>query len=366
MPLAFVGWVSFRTVPFLITVGNVLGNQYSISQSSNVTVPVTVKKAISSAATPANLSRVFEWTYPTQTEYGFAVGNCTSAVNGTACQVNGTQNVTLVVPAGGWSSGWHNLYLEFVSPTGGSKLQADNSAWFNAVQAYDGYFSNYDEGGQWKYNFDFNDNLTIRLYVQNSNYVPQNVNTTKVEMSEDGDSCWSESCKTYANYSYAVLNGSGGNEIRGNGTIRIIKPSGSWRRGQHSIKATIQGSAGSAVIKTGYLYVRDTALPNITIVSPQNGEVTNTTSFLLNVTANEDVRCTAIMWNYDLFSQSYCGAGNITSAACNNTRFNGSTRYDATVAYSYTPQKTHAYSISVAGLTNQDYTIRTDCNDVDW
>ncbi|MEK6837733.1 MAG: hypothetical protein AABX69_03720, partial [Nanoarchaeota archaeon] len=349
--------------PYSISIGSVQ-SQNSVSQTSNVTVPVTVTKATSGEATPANLSRAFEWAYPTQTEYGFAVGNCTSAVNGTACQVSGTQNVTLIPPSGGWPSGSHFIYLEFVSPNGANKVQADNSAWFNAVQAYEGYFSNQDEGGTWKYYFGFGENISIKLFVYNSNYIPQEVNITKVEMSEDGDSCWSEYCKIYANYSYKV-NGTGGTGINGNGTFRIIN-SGTWKRGQHSIKATIQGSAGSAVIKTGYVHVRDISLPNITVVSPQNGELINTTSFLSNVTANEDVTCSAVMWNYDAFSQSYCGAGNITSGACNNTRFNGSTYYSEIILTSYTPQKVHAHNIGVTGLTNQDYSIRTQCNDVDW
>ncbi|MEK6854438.1 MAG: hypothetical protein AABX60_03815, partial [Nanoarchaeota archaeon] len=219
-------------------------------------------------------------------------------------------------------------------------------------------------GGTWKYYFGFGENISIKLFVYNSNYIPQEVNITKVEMSEDGDSCWSEYCKIYANYSYKV-NGTGGTGINGNGTFRIIN-SGTWKRGQHSIKATIQGSAGSAVIKTGYVHVRDISLPNITVVSPQNGELINTTSFLSNVTANEDVTCSAVMWNYDAFSQSYCGAGNITSGACNNTRFNGSTYYSEIILTSYTPQKVHAHNIGVTGLTNQDYSIRTQCNDVDW
>ncbi|MBI2141619.1 hypothetical protein HYU16_04330 [Candidatus Woesearchaeota archaeon] len=363
------GWVSFRAVPFSITVGSVFGNQYAISQSGNVTVPVTVRKAITNAATPANLSRVYEWTYPTQTEYGFAVGNCTSAANGTACQVNGTQNVTLVVPGSGWSSGWHYLYLEFVSPTGGSKLQADNSAWFNAVQAYDGYFSNWDEGGQYKYYFGFDENLTIRLFARNLNYIPQNVNVTKVEMSEDGDSCWSESCKTYSNHSYVILNGSGGNEIRGNGTIRIVKPSGSWKRGQHSIKATVQGSAGSAVIKGGYVYVKDTVLPNVTMVSPQVGAVVNATTFLFNATTNENSRCSVTLANYDHFLLMYCSGIN-GSAACNSSRFNGSTFYYKQVNYAsgevFTGGKTHHYTFNVAGLANQDYGLLADCYDIDW
>ncbi|MBI2550138.1 hypothetical protein HYV83_03065 [Candidatus Woesearchaeota archaeon] len=366
------GWVSFRSVPYSISIGSVQ-SQNSVSQTSNATVPVTVTKATSGVPTPANLSRAFEWTYPTQTEYGFAVGNCTSAVNGTACQVSGAQNVTLIPPSGGWPSGYHYIYLEFVSPSGANKVQADNSAWFNAVQAYDGYFSNWDEGGQWKYYFGFNENITILIYVRNSNYIPQNVNITKVEMSEDGDNCWSEYCRVYSNYSYQVLNGSGGTGIAGNGTIRIVKPAAQWKRGQHSIKATIQGSAGNAVIKTGYVYVKDTALPNVTIVSPQNGQVINTSTFLFNATTNEDARCGAILTNYDQFLSSFCGGGsNITTGqACNSTRFNGSTYYYLFVDYPpfggmSTGGRVHHYSFNTAGLVNQDYGIKANCYDVDW
>ncbi|MBI2142819.1 hypothetical protein HYU20_00565, partial [Candidatus Woesearchaeota archaeon] len=368
------GWISFRAVPFSITI-DAIPNQYSFTQTSNVTVNVTVKKSASGGATPANLTRAFEYTYPTQTEYGFTVGGCTSSANGNACQVNGKQNITLVAPSGGWSAGWHYINLEFVAPGGGSKTQADGSAWFNAVQAYDGYFNNVDEGGlSYKYYFGFNDNITIKIIVRNSNYVPQQVNITQVEMSEDGDSCWYEGCKAYGNYSYNVLNGSGGNEIKGNGTIRILLNSSQWKRGQHSIKATVSGSAGTAVIKTGYVHVKDTAAINATIVSPENGQVINATTFLFNATTNKDARCYLTLVNYDQFSNWYCysgNSGNASTKGCNSTRFNGSTAYYQGVSSPpwgsmNTGGQVHHYNFNTEGWTNQDYGIKMWCNDADW
>ncbi|MBI2176581.1 hypothetical protein HYU40_04540 [Candidatus Woesearchaeota archaeon] len=372
------GWISFRAVPFSISVA-AIPNQYSFSQTSNVTVNVTVTKSATGAVATANLSRAFESTWPTQTEYGFAVGSCTSASNGNACQVTGTQNITLIAPSGGWPAGWHYINLEFFPAAGGSKTQADGSAWFNAVQAYDGNFNNVDDGGlNYKYYFGLSENITIRLIVRNSNYVPQQVNITAVEMSEDGDSCWYESCKAYGNYSYNVLNGSGGNEIKGNGTIRILLNSSQWKRGQHSIRATIQGSAGNAVIKTGYVHVKDTSAPNVTIVSPQLGQVINATSLLFNATSNENVICSLTVLNYDTFSQWYCGGAggsgngtNSTEPSCNSTRFNGSTYYYQNINYPpWGPMNTgglvHHYNISTAGWANQDYGIAAWCNDADW
>ncbi|MBI3037201.1 hypothetical protein HYY73_05645 [Candidatus Woesearchaeota archaeon] len=366
------GWISFRAVPFSITVDSV-PNQYSFTQTSNVTVNVTVKKSASGAATPANLTRAFEYTYPTQTEYAFAVGKCTSTSNGSACQVNGKQNITLVAPSGGWPAGWHYIYLEFTPAAGGSKTQADNSVWFNAVQAYDGYFNNVDEGGYYyKYYFGLAENLTIKIIVRNSNYVPQNVNVTKVEVSEDGDTCWSEYCKTYGNYSYVVQNGTGGTGIAGNGTIRITKPATGWKRGPHSIRATVEGSAGNAVIKTGYAYMKDISVPNITIISPTNGLVITNTTFLFNATSNENVVCYLNIVDFDRFSNWYCGSGaNSTDAACNSSRFNGSTQHYTWVYYPpwgsmNTGGMVHHYSVNTEGWTNQDYGIYTFCSDSDW
>lgn len=368
------GWVSFRALPFSITVSNI-PNQYSFSQASNATVNVTVIKSTTGQATTANLTRAFESTWPSQTEYGFAVGSCTSAANGNACQVTGTQNVTLVAPSGGWPAGWHYINLEFTPANGGSKTQADNSAWFNAVQAYDGYFSNVDEGGiYYKYTFGLGENITIRIIVRNTNYAPQQVNITQVEMSEDGDSCWSEYCKSYGNYSYQVLNGSGGNEIKGNGTIRILKPAAAWKRGQHSIRATVQGSAGNAVIKAGYTYVKDTSAINVTMVLPQNGQVINASSFLFNATTNKDAKCSLTLLNYDQFSNWYCysgSSGNASTAGCNSTRFNGTTAYYQGVNYPpwggmNTGGLIHHYNFSTEGWTNQDYGIKVWCNDADW
>ncbi|MBI2145282.1 hypothetical protein HYU18_03065 [Candidatus Woesearchaeota archaeon] len=367
------GWVSFRAVPFSITIGNV-GNQYSFSQSSNVTVAVNVNKSVDKSAATANLTRAYESTYPTNTEYGFTIGNCTSALNGTACQVTGTQNVTIIAPSGGWPSGWHYINLEFTPSAGGSKTQADGSAWFNAVQVYDGNFNNVDDGGlNYKYYFGLSENITIRIVVRDSSYVPQVVNITKVEMSEDGDSCSSESCKTYGNYSYNVLNGSGGNEIKGNGTIRVLLNTTQWKRGQHSIRTTIQGPSGSAVIRTGYAYVKDTSALSVTLVSPQNGQVITATSFLFNATTNKDARCTPTFMNYDLFSRGYCGGSNssATAAACNNTRFNGSTDYYQNVNYPpwgsmNTGGTMHYYNFSTENMVNQDYGISLWCSDADW
>ena len=361
------GWVSFRSIPFVVTLGSV-ANQYSFPQTSNATVQASITKAINGAATAANLSRVFESTYPTQTTYDFAIGNCTST-NSATCLVNGTQNVTLIAPSGGWGSGYHYLYLELVSTDGTNKLQADNNVWFNAVQAYDGSFNNYNESGQWKYYFGFAENLTVGINVRNTNYVPQNVNITKVEMSEDGDNCSYEGCKNYTSYTYLV-NGSGGNEMRGNATIRIPNSgSNNWKRGQHSIKATIQGSAGSAVIKTGYVWVKDIAAPDVTIVSPQYGQVINATSFLFNATTTKDSKCSVSLLNYDQFSMSYCW--NNTATECNSTRFNGSTDYNRYVKYPpygsmNTGGKVHYYNFSTTDTPKQDYGIVVWCNDADW
>ncbi len=359
------GWVSFRSVPFVVTLGSV-ANQYGTSQANNVTVQATLRTAVSNALTTANLTRVFENTYPSVTTYGFAVDNCTSTSSAN-CWVNQTKNITLIAPSGGWGSGYHYLYLEFVSTDGSSKVTSDNTVWFNAIQAYDGYFSNYDEGGFWKYNYGFGENLTIRLYVRNANYAPQNANITNVEVSEDGDTCWVESCRNYTSYAYNVLNGSGGNEVRGNGTIRIITPGRDWKRGPHSIKATVSGPAGTAVIKGGYIYVRDTAVPTVTINSPTNRQAINQTSFIFNLSGNEPIRCSSnYIYNYDSFAQSYCMPGdNATVPACNSTGLNGSTAY-----FNYIPINTealnHVLTIDATSWQNQDYAIVAFCYDVDW
>ncbi len=364
------GWVSFRTVPFSVSIGSI-DNRYSIPQSSNVTFPVTVTRAVSGANSTANVSRAYEWVWPTQTEYNFSVGSCSSS-SGTICQINGTQNITLIAPSGGWPSGWHYIDIDFMSADGSNKIKADGSAWFNAVQAYDGYFSTYDANGNWKYYFDFADNITITIYVRNSNYIPQVVNITKVEMSEDGDSCWSESCKSYTNYSYTILNGSGGTGIAGNGTIKIANNGTRWKRGQHSIKATISGSSGTAVIKTGYIWVKDNSVPNITIAAPLTGATITQSSFLISATSSENALCSLHMFNYDQFHNNNCGSTNTSNdASCNNTRFNGSTSYSRYISYPpyggmTTGGTSHSYTFSTSGLAIQDYGLKLACYDVDW
>jgi hypothetical protein len=367
------GWISFRSVPFDVSVGT-FTNRDSVTSTDNATTPFTVTKSVSGANTTANVSRVFEETWPTQTEYNFSVGTCTSAVNTTACQVNGTDNVTFIPPSSGWAAGWHYVFVEFTNEDGSKRITTSPSVWFKSVQAYNGYFSNYDESGVYKYYHTFDENVSISIRVQDSAYVPQQVNITKVEMSEDGDSCWSEYCKTYVNHTYVVLNGSGGNEIKGNGTIKIVKPAANWTRGQHSIKATVEGPDGSAVIKTGYVWMKDTSPLSSTIVMPQLNDTINATSFLFNATTNKDAKCSLSAYNYDWFANWYCydGVGNVSTQACNSTyAFNGSTNYYQGASQPpwgdmNTGGKIHHYNFSTAGWTNQDYGIIMWCNDADW
>ncbi|MBI4177715.1 MAG: hypothetical protein HY516_05125 [Candidatus Aenigmarchaeota archaeon] len=372
-------WLSFRAMPFLISVGTPY-SQNSISSAQNVTIPVTITSSRNSSAASGNISRISEWVWPSQTSYGFTVGNCSSTTSG-SCKITGTQNVTLHVPAGGWSEGWHYMDMEFTPPDDKSSRISSGSTWFRVSQSYTGSFSNYDENNVWKYYIGFSENVSLRVQATDANYVGREVNITKVEYAESGSSCWSDYCRTYVDASWQVVNANPNkpNETSAAGSVvRIIAPSGGWQRGDHIVRVNVVGPLGSATLKSGYFWVKDTSGPNVTIASPLFNVTINVSSFLFNVTTTEDSTCSFNIVNYDSYNSWYCGGSNAStvynplySHTCNTTTFKGSSYYSVYASrWSDSNFQTdgirHSFNFSTAGMPAQHYGAYLWCSDVDW
>jgi len=406
-----VGWLSFRTNPFQISWGNIVGGN-NVLTSSDITIPVSITKYSSGENVTGNLSSVYQWRYDnymsTKQEYVFSVGNCYSNVSG-QCSVNGTQNITLYAPNGGWKSGYNYLYTEWKKPNDANSLIEDwGGIYFNGKEPYNGYYSNSDVNGLWKYYFNSSENITIKLYVRNSTYDAINVNVTDIQYAFSGDNCWDESCRTYTSASsWSLVGGSTEVGNDGNAILNIQFPSINWSRGYYYIKTTVSGNGGTSTIPGGYVYVKDMVSPNVTISSPTINQSITGANFSVNITTNEDANCYITMLNYDSFYSWYCANWNGTNNsangtlspilvnACNITKydFNGSTYHYQYLSKTYysvssgsnydywwqsgttglvTDAKVHGFVFNTTNqatgnnLTSQDYGIVVSCYDEDW
>ncbi|MBS3158984.1 hypothetical protein J4206_06885 [Candidatus Woesearchaeota archaeon] len=253
------GWLSFRTLPFSVSWGSILGGT-NIRKTSNFSVPVTLTRPTSGANTTGNLTRIYQQRYDTTPsylqEYVFSVGSCFSNVTST-CNVNGTKTVTIYPPSSGWKDGYNYLQAEWTDASDAtSKVKDYNGVWFNGADAYTGWWNNVDENGNWKYYFGFGDNLSIKLFVNDvSTNLGASVNILSVEYSTPSSSCWDDSCRTYNTATYSVV-GQSGSQISSSATIRIVKPSANWTRGNIAIRASVNGTRGSTTIKNGNLRIR--------------------------------------------------------------------------------------------------------------
>ncbi len=401
-------WASFRVLSVAVSVGSIT-NQYSISKTQNITIPVTVTKSSTGGGTLGNLTRVYEWGWPYVIEHNFTVGTCKSWVTGT-CMINSTpaggsngtsaQNVNVVVPSGSWSEGSHSLNLEFTTATDKSQKIDSGYAWFTVTTPYVAYWYNEDINASYKYYFSDSENITFRMQLMNSTYQcgGARVNVSKVEVSYSGSSCWSDYCRKYNAYSFVIVNQTaswitaptvGGNEINCSERrlIRILHNGTNWEKGSYYIRVTINGSQGEATMKTGYFGVKDTNAPNATLQTPVFNSTVNG-SLYVNVTTSETANCYVYLMNYDQFASYYCYDQKSTNGtvdtmtvdyrACNSANFNGTQYYYAYASKWYTDggqpgysfntdslQTTFNFSISKLPKT-QDYAINIWCYDSDW
>lgn len=381
------GWLSFRTVPFQVNWG--AGGTKSTNQ--NVIVSASLTKPSTGANTTGNLTKLYQWRYDnyksTREEYIFKVGNCYSNVSG-QCTVNGTTNITIYAPSGGWRVGYNYIQGEWTKDTDSSvSVQDWSGIYFEGREAYNGYFDNTDIDNRYKYSFAINENITIKVTVRNSSYNAISTTITNVQYSSPSETCGGEYCRSYTDATFAPTT----TNSNGYAILDIKVPSSNWSKGYYYIKAAISGSAGTATITGGNVRVKDTTAPNITITTPT---INATYNWIVPfaVTTPKDAQCNVGVENYNLFSNWNCGDWNSTNAtsytkiACNTTKynFNGSTYYTEYVSNNYrttydgvnstytyattitTGGKSHTYTFNTTNWTNQDYGINIGCYDADY
>ena len=395
------GWLSFRSVPFRTQWGSIVGGS-SKQTNANVQIPVNVTSYNTGQNTSGNLSSVYQWRYDnyrsTREDYVFSVGSCYSNVSG-QCTVNGNQTVTVYAPSTGWKVGYNYLYTMWNKQNDASSSIEDWSGiYFDGREAYNGYFLSSDTNGNYKYDFSLNENLTVKIYVRDSNYDAININITSVSYAVQTGSCTSDWCRTYNTATWSLVGG-GVQTSNGNAIIRVHAPAGGWTtKGNYYIKATISGSSGSATIldSNGISRVKDTNAPNITVSLPANNDTLTGRNVSFSWTTTENSQCNLYIANFNSFNLSYCsGALNSTNGtttqqtinACNSTKYGyvgvynysiyaSSNYYSAWDGTNYTWSSgsiglstggtTHIYVVNTTLWPAQHYGTHITCSDEDW
>ena len=321
-----IGWINFRTVPFTVSWGTYSGNVFT---TSPVNISVALSKPIGGSAV-GNLTNIYQWRYDTsyngQENYVFKVVNgsstCYSNVS-SQCTINGSAIVT-IYPSSlrGWRMGYNYLQAGWISSID-SDLQVQDSSgvYFEGKSVYNGYFSNYNSTGDYKYDFAQTDDIIIKLFVRDADYNSAgSVTITGVDYAYSGSSCWDDSCRTYSS---ATFSPTSTEESDGSAVLTMTKPSGGWTRGIYAIRATVSGAGGETTITGGSVRVKDFTAPVITLTIPQNN-VTYNNSLTFSATTTEDAQCSIYIINYDNFYIWNCGAFNSTNST-NSTNFTDQT-----------------------------------------
>ncbi len=387
------GWVYFRTVPFTVTWGSIIGGT-SVMKTSSITVPINFSRASNGSAATGNITSIYQWNWDsyqgTKNTYVFNIGQCWSNVSG-SCNVTGTKNVTIYPPSSNWKDGYNYLQGTFIGSTGTS-VDEQSSIWFNSKDLYNGYWSNYNSSGQWQYNFAPNDNISLRLYVRDQNQNSISVNVTKIEYALSS-TCWSEYCKTYTTASYLVGSGSNTN-TSDSAAITIVKSSSSnWSKGSMTIRATVQatnGTGGTSLISGGYVYIKDLTPPTVNLTAPTTRQNITNSTLALNWTTTENAKCYVSLLNFQNHRNWYCLQSsyypiNTSADYCSTSLFNGTEYYYEYISTDYssysngsnwnwgsqttglsTGGTTHNYQFNVSNLKAQDYGLYVNCYDDDW
>jgi hypothetical protein len=378
------GWLWFRVVPFSINVQRV--SSYTIGPNSNLTVQASLTHPRTGANMTGNLSNIYKWSWPAKTYYNFAVGNC-SSVTTSSCTVNGTQNIVISPPAGGWDEGYNYLYFTFTQVSDPTPIDDWSSVYFEAKPTINGWMYTVDSNGNYVWGATNTSNVTMFVYAYDANWNSININVTNVQYYYSSTGYWlEERYRTYTNASWSVINITTGqpkdsNTITSSGYIKLVSPGGMWERGDYYVKISAvraNDATDTGSIKNGYFKIKDMTPPVVTIVSPAAGQVINDSYVFLNATTSKRSTCSMIIINHENYYNWYCGSN--TTGLCNRTAYNGSTYYYAYISQwwswvngqsSNSPSITtggtaHAYNLSLSNAPNQDYVVKFDCNDFDW
>ena len=366
-------WISFRAALFSTAFGTVT-SQDAITQTQNVTIPVTLTNPVGGGSTSGNLTRVYETIWPNTIDYQFTIGNCTST-SSSSCKITSSQNVTVHVPSGGWGEEYHYLTFVLSDANNLNSKTAESAPWFRVRASYTGYFDNYNESNFWGYYVGFNSNASFTVGAQNNSGQNQDFSVVSVQHAYN-PGCYSEYCRVYSSVGWS----NPANKTDNRQVIRILN-SGSWSRGEHAIRVNVRGSLGTSTLKTGYFYAKDNTTPNLTLVAPPyNGYKVNSSSLYLNAVTNEAATCTYVFQSYDAYYANYCGNTDNVGAnntnlvgTCNKTLYNGTFYNYHYFSHPYPGLSTggvnHSFNLQGVGnilTTDQDYSVIYNCYDDDY
>lgn len=360
------GWLSARVVPFKISVSSLSG--YSIGLASNMTASVSLANPKTLAPATGNLSKVYTWgTWPSYEKqyYRFTVGDCTAQTTG-SCTINGTQNVTISPPSGGWNEGYNNLQFIFTTTSDTTPIDDWTSISFEAKPPINGYMYAVDSNGYYIWAAGNTSNITLYLYsIQDTSWNPLTVNVTGIQYYRSTGYWVDESSRTYSNINtiatWSVINitdgqATGTNEINNNGYIKLV-PTGAWADGEYYIKVSLATQTDTGTIKSGstIFKIKDMTPVTITVNNPEDGETTNASYIVFSATTSKRATCSLSIYNYDGtyyygYLSQYGGYGysNVSSTPV------------------ITGDTTHTFNYSTDSMPDQAYNARFDCNDYDW
>ncbi len=376
-------WVSFKATAFSISLNRLSG--WDIGLGSNVTVNITLREPGTSTDAAGNLTSVFAWDWPSRSTYDFVVGNCNSMTSPTrGCTINGTGTVTILAPSGGWEEKYHYLNFEYAPANGTAvKIEDWQSISFYARPSITAYMNVVDDNLAYRYDgFGKNENVTLWLQsIRDLNGNPLTATILNAQYSMSSSSCWDDSCRTYQNASWAVVNSAGaivGNDTTG-GYVRMYPPSGGWPMGDYYARIQLRSVSEIAMIKNAWFKVVDRSPWNLTISSPSMGQNITSNTIYMSAATTKNARCYMSIYNFDNFNSWYCysWAGNNTNntasrpALCNSASgYNGGAYYYSWIDSYNTPgyvtgalSHTYNYTVPADMPNNQHYALYVSCYD---
>ncbi|MBI4009963.1 MAG: hypothetical protein HY361_02095, partial [Candidatus Aenigmarchaeota archaeon] len=126
-------WIGFRAALFNVAFGSIT-SQDTITQTQNVTIPVTLTNPVGGGIASGNLTRVYETIWPNTYDYQFTIGGCTSTTSG-SCNITSTGNVIVHAPSGGWGEEYHYLTFVFANANNLNSKMTEYAPWFRVRAA---------------------------------------------------------------------------------------------------------------------------------------------------------------------------------------------------------------------------------------
>ncbi len=245
------GWYGFEAKPFTVSISN---PRWNYARGENVTVNFTISDPQTGAAASANLTTVYEYSWPSRTTYNFSTATCNSATATGGCFINGSANVTIPAPSGQWQEKYYYLQADLTEQANNASIVQAYGINFNIVPPLQAYYtlglttfgtmpgnsSNSTLSATFNYQWSFTttQNVTAYLYnIRNSSESQVNVTLQSVEYAPSDYSCWQESCRNYqaANWSTITFNqdgsasiSTGPTQLNGSGYVHLNPPSAGW------------------------------------------------------------------------------------------------------------------------------------------